>query len=73
MAFFDLKQDVDQDGFVDDFIYFDEDNAEDFRRIISRYAARVREIRFERAVKVDQLEKITRIINASTNESVRSL
>jgi hypothetical protein len=62
MAFMILKDEMtDQDGFISDFIYFDEENTEAFNHVISRYARRVREIRFERAVKIEELLKLNQI------------
>lgn len=62
MAFMILKDEMtDQDGFINDFIYFDEENTEAFNHVISRYANRVREIRFERAVKIEELQNLYHI------------
>ncbi|MBN1478699.1 hypothetical protein EH223_17205 [candidate division KSB1 bacterium] len=61
MAFLILNQDVDQDGLINDFIYFDEENTDDFVRVIEHYAERVREIRFERSVKIKELQKLNRL------------
>ncbi len=68
MAFLILKDEaLNDDGFIDDFIYFDEEHIDEFKRVISKYANRVREIRFERAVKVDQLLKLELIITNSAH------
>ncbi len=69
MAFLILQDEsVENDGFINDFIYFDEEHIDEFKRIISFYAGRVREIHFERAVKVNQLEKLGILIAKNTKQ-----
>ncbi len=68
MAFLILRDEIiDEDGFINDFIYFDEEHVDEFKRIISMYANRVREIRFERAVKIEQLQILDDLFKNSNN------
>jgi len=74
MAFLILEDDgIDQSGLINDFIYFDEEDTDGFRSIIERYAARVREIRFERSVKIVQLRKLATIFQKTIAEQKRGV
>lgn len=72
MAFLILKDDaLNENGMINDFIYFDEEQIDEFKRVISNYAHKVREIRFERSVKVDQLQKLGILLDESSATSFK--
>ena len=58
MAFL-ILHDGKESQFADDYVYFDEDCIQDYKRVLELYFTRIREIRFERPVNMHQLIRIT--------------
>jgi|GEM_PF-6931361 len=62
MAFLVIKDNVPEaEEFDCDYVYFDEDKPDDFQRILEKYCDRVREIRFDRPVKFEHMQRLSQI------------
>ncbi len=62
MAFLVIKDNVPEaEEFDCDYVYFDEDNPDEFQRILEKYSDRVKEIRFDRPVKFENMQHLSQI------------